>query len=192
MQTPLLKTMYLREKYIYLKGSYKGRELNLSWQFQFIYIRKYKGHNLWLGNVRWVVRKTLPGGGWCSTGAGLGMFSRLSQASQDWPHLMLVIALLWVSDWTKWPPRVSIKIPMVLRDVERHGCSVKSALVNPKNQKWSAEERTQGSVGWRVLSWDRSQALSHWQRQSISSLEQKATRPLEAAGQTPCPCLQTA
>lgn len=80
-------------EYIYLKGSYKDKRAKFILAIP-VDIRRGKGHSLWLGRVRRDVRKTLPEGGWCSAGAGPGRFWQLSQASQGWPHPLLVIVLL--------------------------------------------------------------------------------------------------
>lgn len=83
-----------------LEGSYKTAKFILAVLAD---VRRGKGHSLSLGRVRSAVRKTLPGGGWCSTGAGLRRFWGRSQL---WPHLLLVTVLLWLTDWTEWPPGV--------------------------------------------------------------------------------------
>lgn len=90
-------------EHIYLKGSYKDKRAKFILAIP-VDIRRGKGHSLWLGRVRRDARKTLPEGGWCSTGAGPGRFWQLSQASQGWPHLLLVIVPPWMRDWAEWPP----------------------------------------------------------------------------------------
>lgn len=57
--------------------------------------------------------------------------------------------------------------------------------ISASKSKWSGEKKRPGSVGCRVLSWDRSQALSHWQKSSLSSVEWEATHPWGSRNKKP-------